>query len=100
MENFDFIGNRVFDDRFSGFAPPEPQSVPGDRPFETIPLDTGAKVRPNGDVYFGFYAPEAGRVEVSFGLDPEHPLKMQADASMQAAAPVISLRFLIGLIPP
>ena len=54
--------------------------MPGDRPFETIPLDTGAKVRPNGDVYFGFYAPEAGRVEVSFGLDPEHPLKMDKGA--------------------
>ena len=75
MENFDFIGNRVFDDRFSAFAPQTPQTIPGDKPFETVALDTGAKVQPNGDVHFGFYAPNARSVEVSFGLNPNEPLK-------------------------
>ena len=77
MATFDFIGNRVFDDRFSAFAPQEPQSLPGPDPFVGIPLDTGAKVQPNGDVHFGFYAPDARSVEVSFGLKPEEPLKME-----------------------
>lgn len=71
MENFDFIGNRVYDDRFSAFAPQDPQVVSGRK------LDTGAQVQPNGDVKFGFYAPNAGCVEVSFGLNPNAPLKME-----------------------
>jgi enterochelin esterase-like enzyme len=78
MANFDFIGNRVFDDLISSFAPLGPQTLfNSDNPFMGTPLDTGAKVLPNGDVHFGFYAPNAGSVEVSFGLKPEEPLKME-----------------------
>ncbi|MBR6115060.1 MAG: hypothetical protein IKQ10_07715 [Oscillospiraceae bacterium] len=79
MENFAFIGNRVFDDTISAFAPQEPQALPGADPFAPVPLDTGARVQPNGDVHFGFYAPDAASVEVSFGLIPETPLKMEKD---------------------
>ena len=68
MSNFDFIGNRVFDDRVTAFAPQTPQTIPGDKPFTSVTLDTGAKVQPNGDVHFGFYAPKAGSVEVVFNL--------------------------------
>ena len=77
MKDFDFMGNRVYDDRISAFAPQTPQVKPGATFFAAEPLDTGAKVQENGDVRFGFYAPNAGKVEVSFGLKPEAPLAME-----------------------
>ena len=47
MANFDFIGNRVFDDLISSFAPLGPQTLfNSDNPFMGTPLDTGAKVGP------------------------------------------------------
>ena len=77
MATFDFIGNRVFDDRISAFAPQGPQALPGKNFFDATPLDTGAKVQENGDVKFGFYAPDAKSLAVSFGLKPEAPLPME-----------------------
>ena len=60
------MANRVFDDLISSFAPLGPQTLfNSDNPFMGTPLDTGAKVLPNGDVHFGFYAPHADSVEVS-----------------------------------
>ena len=80
MANFDFIGNRTFDERFSAFAPQSPQELPGERPFEPILIDTGVKVQPNGDVHFGFYAPDAASVEVWFGLtNAQLPLEKDAE---------------------
>lgn len=76
MENFDFINNRVFDDRCTAFAPQTPQMTPGTSMFDFKPLGTGATVRPNGDVEFGFYAPNASLVQISFGLKPDEPLDM------------------------
>ena len=64
----DYFGCMVFDDRVTAFAPQTPQTIPGDKPFTSVTLDTGAKVQPNGDVHFGFYAPKAGSVEVVFNL--------------------------------
>ena len=52
MPIFDFTTNRVFDDRFSAFAPQGPQLKPGSSMFEPVPLDTGVRVRENGDVDF------------------------------------------------
>ena len=40
MPTFDFLNNRVFDDRFSAFAPQGPQLKPGSScliPFRWIP---------------------------------------------------------------
>lgn len=76
MEKFDFINNRAFDDRCTAFAPQTPQMQPGASMFEFKPLGTGAKVQENGDVEFGFYAPNAGKVEISFGLKPQEPMAM------------------------
>lgn len=76
MRDFDFLSNRVFDDRCTAFAPQTPQMAPGTSMFEFKPLDTGAHVEPNGDVNFGFYAPNAECVQISFGLKPEEPLDM------------------------
>ena len=80
MANFDFIVNRAFDERFSAFAPQSPQELPGERPFEPILIDTGVKVKPNGDVHFGFYAPDAAAMSVWFGLTgAELPLEKDAE---------------------
>ena len=75
--NFDFTTNRVFDDRFSAFAPQSPQALPGKTMFERTVLDTGAKVQENGDVQFGFYAPNASSVIVAFGVRGAQPLPME-----------------------
>jgi len=79
MENFDFIGNRVFDDRPTAFAPQAPQMLrePGSNPFGGRPIDTGAKVLPNGDVCFGLYAPEAKEVKLVFGIRGDDPVPME-----------------------
>ena len=77
MGHFDFIRNRAFDDRTYAFVPQTPQAEPGKPFWEFTPMDTGAKVMENGDVRFGFYAPDAKEVSVVFGLDPEHPLPME-----------------------
>jgi len=76
MAEFDFVNNRVFDDRFSAFAPQAPQFAPGSSMFQPVYLDTGVKVRENGDVDFGFYAPEAQRVAIIFGVRASQPLEM------------------------
>lgn len=77
MDNFDFVSNRVFDDRCTAFAPQTPQMAPGASMFDFKPLGTGAKVDANGDVEFGFYAPESGKVQIQFGLKPDEPLDME-----------------------
>lgn len=77
MDTFDFLDNRVFDDRFSAFAPQSPQTLPGQGFFNFTPLDTGAKVQPSGDVRFGFYAPNAQAVSVVFGIKADQPLAME-----------------------
>ncbi len=77
MATFDFLKNRVFDDRPTAFAPQGAQALPGKNFFDSTPLDTGAKVQENGDVKFGFYAPDAKSLAVSFGLKPESPLAME-----------------------
>ena len=79
MPIFDFTTNRVFDDRFSAFAPQGPQLKPGSSMFEPVPLDTGVRVRENGDVDFGFYAPNASRVCIVFGIRASQPLEMEKD---------------------
>ena len=79
MPKFDFVNNRVFDDRFSAFAPQGPQLKPGSSMFDPVPLDTGVKVKENGDVEFGFYAPEAKRVQIVFGVRASQPLAMEKD---------------------
>ena len=81
MANFDFINNRTFDDRVTAFAPQTPQMIPGDRPFTSVALDTGAKVQPNGDVQFAFYAPKAENVIVVFNLPgAKEPLPLEKGA--------------------
>lgn len=77
MATFDFLKNRVFDDRPTAFAPQGAQALPGKTFFDSTPLDTGAKVQENGDVNFGFYAPDAKSLAVSFGLKPESPLALE-----------------------
>ncbi len=77
MAKFDFLSNRAFDDRFSAFAPQEPQSLPGKTMFDRIPLDTGVKVAENGDVHFALYAPGARQVSVVFGIKSDEPLPME-----------------------
>ena len=76
MAVFDFIHNRTFDDRISAFAPQESQRLMGKTMFEFTELDTGAKVLEDGNVQFGFYAPDAKSVAVSFGLKPNEPLNL------------------------
>jgi enterochelin esterase family protein len=63
---FDFIKNRVFDDRFSAFAPQGPEFI-GEPFVGGRPLETGARVQLNGDVIFRMRASEAASVEVVFG---------------------------------
>ena len=77
MPKFDFLGNRVFDDRFSSFAPQLPQTIPGKTPFEPVVLDTGAKVSENGDVTFGIYAPNASGAYIYFAVDPKITLTLE-----------------------
>jgi enterochelin esterase-like enzyme len=76
MPHFDFVGNRVFDDRYSAFAPQSRQVRPGSPMFERDFLDTGVKVKENGDVEFGLYAPRAQAVNVVFGTRADRPLAM------------------------
>ena len=59
MNKFEFINNRVFDDRYSAFYPQGPQTLPGGDMFNPLFVDTGVKVHENGDVDFGLYAPNA-----------------------------------------
>ncbi len=68
MASFDFTDNRVFDDRYSAFAPQSPQALPGGDWLHPVLIDTGIKVRENGDVDFAFYAPNAALVSVVFGV--------------------------------
>ena len=63
--SFDFITNRVFDDRFSAFMPQAPEQItPG--MFDAVRIKTGAQVLPSGDVEFSLRAPEAQSVAVRF----------------------------------
>lgn len=80
MAEFDFIHNRAFDDRFSAFAPQTPQAKPGSTMFDRDYLDTGVKVLENGDVAFGFYAPDAQQVSIVFGVRASRPLQMEKQA--------------------
>lgn len=77
---FDSIENRVFDDRVTAFLPQEEQSLPGATFFDRKLLNTGAKVQPNGDVAFGYYAPKAEAVSVVFGIRGDRPVPMEKDA--------------------
>lgn len=74
---FDFINNPVFRDRFSAYAPQGAQTLPGASFMDRTTLDTGAVVKENGDVEFGFYAPNAKEVKVVFGICADKPLKME-----------------------
>lgn len=76
MQNFSFIDNRVFDDRPTAFAPQCRQALPGMNPFTAPMLDTGTKVFPNGDIEIGIYAPNAGEVQVVFGIRGDNPYPM------------------------
>lgn len=77
MSLTDITKNRTFDDRSYAFAPQVPESVPGPGLFNPIPINTGVKVLENGDIYFGFKAPDANEVTVAFGLYPDKPYKME-----------------------
>lgn len=77
MPTFETINNRVFDDRFSAFMPQGPQTLPGASFFDRKVLDTGATVQENGDVKFGFYAPNASSVSVVFGIRGNDPMPME-----------------------
>lgn len=77
--NFDFIANRVFDERFSAFAPQGAQIIPTADGTGQLDLHTGAHVRENGDVEFGLYAPNARQVSVVFGIRADRPLDMEKD---------------------
>lgn len=77
MDSFTFIHNRVFDTRCTAFAPQAPQRLPGASMFDRTALDTGAKVQENGDVYFGYYAPEAKSVSLVFGIRSNEPIPME-----------------------
>lgn len=79
MHTFNFIQNRVFDDRFSAFAPQTPQRLPGANMFDSNYIDTCAKVSENGDVAFGLYAPNARSVKIIFGARAGEPLEMALD---------------------
>ncbi len=79
MHDFGFIDNRVFDDRYSAFLPQGPQTLPGSTMFEPIYADTGVKVKRNGDVEFGLYAPNAAKVNVVFGIRAGEPMAMKKD---------------------
>ena len=79
MANFDFVSNRVFDDRYSAFAPQGRQTLPGGDMFNPNYIDTGVKVHENGDVDFGLYAPNAGKVSVVFGIRSGRPMEMKKD---------------------
>ena len=74
---FDFMDNQVFNDRFSEFAKSKAQALPGKAFFEYAPIDTGYRVLENGDVYIGYYAPEARDVAIYFGLRPDEPVKLE-----------------------
>lgn len=80
MNKFEFINNRVFDDRYSAFSPQGPQTLPGGDMFNPLFVDTGVKVHENGDVDFGLYAPNAKKVSVVFGVRANQPLDMSKDA--------------------
>ena len=80
MEKFDFINNRAFDDRYSAFAPQGRQALPGGDWRNPNFIDTGVKVHENGDVDFGFYAPNAKVVKVVFGIRAHEPVEMEKDA--------------------
>ncbi len=79
MASFDFTDNRVFDDRYSAFAPQSPQALPGGDWLHPVLIDTGIKVHENGDTDFAFYAPNAARVSVVFGVKADKPLAMEKD---------------------
>ena len=64
--DFDFIKNRVFDDRFSAFAPQGPENI-GAMFMGGKQVETGARIQPNGDVIFRMRAVDAASVEVEFG---------------------------------
>ena len=68
MNTFDFMDNRAFTDRSYAFAPQVPQAEPGKPFWDFTPMDTGVRVLENGDVVFGFYAPDAKSVAVMFDL--------------------------------
>ncbi|MDD6274827.1 MAG: alpha/beta hydrolase-fold protein [Clostridiaceae bacterium] len=76
MPNFDFMDNRVFDDRFSAFAPQGPQTIRDPETKETRQINTGVHVRDNGDAEFSIYAPNALQVSVIFGIRANEPLAM------------------------
>ena len=80
MANFDFTANRSFDDLYNAFMPLSRQTFPGGDRFNPDYMDTGAKVHENGDVDFGFYAPNANKVSVVFGIKAGEPLAMTKDA--------------------
>lgn len=80
MYKFDFINNRVYDDRYSAFSPQGRQTLPGGDMFNPIFVDTGIKVYENGNVDFRFYAPNAKNVSVIFGVRANQPMKMKKDA--------------------
>lgn len=76
MPIFENYNNRIYDDRATGFAPQLQQSFAGRTPQERIFVDTGVKLQENGDVHFGYYAPNAKAVTVVFGIDQSKNLRM------------------------
>jgi len=79
MQTFENYNNRIYDDRATGFAPQLQQSFAGRTPQERIFVDTGVKLQENGDVHFGYYAPNAKAVTVVFGIDQSKNLRMTRD---------------------
>ena len=75
MEQKYITMDRVFDNQLCAFGPIKPQSLPGGAYFEYKAMDTGVKVLENGDVYFGYYAPDAKNVAVHFG--PMEPIVLE-----------------------
>jgi len=77
MDKNEAIKNRVFDDTMASFAPVISESVPGPGLFNPIAIDTGARLLENGDIHFGYKAPNANEVTVSFSLWPDEVFPLE-----------------------
>ncbi|MBR3644259.1 MAG: hypothetical protein IKN57_12220, partial [Parasporobacterium sp.] len=79
--------NRAFDAQICAFAPLKAQTLPDKAFFEYKPMDTGVRVNENGDVYLGYWAPEAKEVTACFGMAPRIPMEKGDDDIWRAILP-------------
>ena len=79
--------NRALDAQLCAFAPLKAQTLPDKAFFEYKAMDTGVRVLENGDVYIGYYAPEAKEVGVYFGADPRLQMEKGEDGIWRATLP-------------